>query len=169
MNQGDISNFHDVLYLDLQVFICCHLTNHQVPVLPLVNTPGRWPRGGPANERLDESVSARYTKVFVKKCTLQFGQTWKIIADHIYLLYVTNILGDWFSINMPNSRFIKPHCGDKAILWSSYLLNRNFYTVKATSLYRIWPWLPGKFKCWYVYIYCNIIDSPMIGNEHTRW
>ena len=45
--------------------------------------------------------------------------------------------GPWFNVKMPSYQYRKSHCGDKTILWSSYLHNGISYTCKMTSLYRI--------------------------------
>ena len=42
----------------------------------------------------------------------------------------------WFNKNMPSYQYRKSHCGDKTIMWSSYLYNGISYTGK-TSLYWI--------------------------------
>ena len=43
----------------------------------------------------------------------------------------------WFSIKIPSYQYRKSHCGDKAILWLSYLHNEISYTGKMTFLYWI--------------------------------
>ena len=45
--------------------------------------------------------------------------------------------GGWFKIKMPSYHFRKSHCGDKTILWPSYLHNGISYIGKMTSLYWI--------------------------------
>ena len=45
--------------------------------------------------------------------------------------------GPWFNIKMPSYQYRKSHCGDKTILWPSYLHNGISYTGKTTSLYWI--------------------------------
>ena len=45
--------------------------------------------------------------------------------------------GGWINIKMPSYQFRKCHCGDKTILWTSYLHNGICYTGKMTSLYWI--------------------------------
>ena len=59
----------------------------------------------------------------------------------IWLSKLSN-LGGWFNIKMPSYQFRKSHCGDKTILWSSYLHNGISYTGKMTFLYwiRTWVW-----------------------------
>ena len=43
----------------------------------------------------------------------------------------------WFNIKMSSYQYRKSHCGDKTILWPSYLHNGIFYTSKMSSLYWI--------------------------------
>ena len=45
--------------------------------------------------------------------------------------------GGWFNIKMTSSQYRKSHCGDKTILWPSYLHNGVSYTGKMASLYWI--------------------------------
>ena len=45
--------------------------------------------------------------------------------------------GPWFNIKMSSYQYRKSHCGDKTILWPSYLHNGSSYTGKMTSLYWI--------------------------------
>ena len=45
--------------------------------------------------------------------------------------------GGWFNIKMSFYQYRKSHCGDKTILWSSYLHNGISNTGKMTSLYWI--------------------------------
>ena len=45
--------------------------------------------------------------------------------------------GDWFNIKMPSYQYRKCHCGDKTVLWLSYLHNEISYTGKMASLYWI--------------------------------
>ena len=46
--------------------------------------------------------------------------------------------GPWLNIKMSSYQYRKSHCGDKTILWPSYLHNGISYTGKTTSLYWIW-------------------------------
>ena len=43
----------------------------------------------------------------------------------------------WFSIKMPSYQYRKSCCGDKTILWLSYLHNGIYYTGKLASFYPI--------------------------------
>ena len=43
----------------------------------------------------------------------------------------------WFNKKMSSYQYRKSHCGDKTILWPSYLHNGIYYTNKTTSLYWI--------------------------------
>ena len=43
----------------------------------------------------------------------------------------------WFNTKMPSYQYRNSHCGDKMILWLSYLHNGNSYTDKIMSLYWI--------------------------------
>ena len=43
--------------------------------------------------------------------------------------------GPWFNIKMTSYQYRKSHCGDKAVVRSSYLHNGVSYTGKMTSLY----------------------------------
>ena len=54
--------------------------------------------------------------------------------------------GGWFNIKMPSYQYRKPHCGDKTILWLSYLHNGISYTGKMTSLYWIRAQIPYIWK-----------------------
>ena len=45
--------------------------------------------------------------------------------------------GGWINIKMPSYQYRKYHCGDKTILWPSYLHNGISYTGKTTPLYWI--------------------------------
>ena len=45
--------------------------------------------------------------------------------------------GGWINTKMPSYQYRKSHCGDKTILWPSYLHNGISYTGKMTSLYWI--------------------------------
>ena len=47
--------------------------------------------------------------------------------------------GPWFHINMPSHQYRKSHCGDKTVIWSSYLHNGISYTGKMASLYWFSP------------------------------
>ena len=42
--------------------------------------------------------------------------------------------GGWINIKMPSYQYRKSHCGNKTILWPSYLHNGISYTGKTTSL-----------------------------------
>ena len=46
-----------------------------------------------------------------------------------------SILGGWFNIKMLSYQHCISHCGDKAILWPSYLDNGISYAGKPASLY----------------------------------
>ena len=46
--------------------------------------------------------------------------------------------GPRFNIKITSYQYRKSHCGDKTILWLSYLHNGISYTGKTTSLYWIW-------------------------------
>ena len=52
--------------------------------------------------------------------------------------------GGWFSIKVSSYQYRKSHCGDKTILWPSYLHNGISYTGKMTSLY----WIRAQSACW---------------------
>ena len=52
--------------------------------------------------------------------------------------------GPWLNIKMSSYQCKKSHCGDKTILWLSYLHNGIFYTGKMTSLY----WISPLFDAW---------------------
>ena len=45
--------------------------------------------------------------------------------------------GQWFNIKMLSYQYRKSHCGDKTILWPSYLHNEISFTGKMASLYWI--------------------------------
>ena len=45
--------------------------------------------------------------------------------------------GGWFHIKMISYQYSKSYCGDKMILWLSYIHNGVSYTIKMTSLYQI--------------------------------
>ena len=49
---------------------------------------------------------------------------------------------------MPSYQYRKSHCGDKTILWLSYLHNGTSYTGKMASLYWIRALVPN--KQWYI-------------------
>ena len=50
-----------------------------------------------------------------------------------------NQAGSWFNIKMISFQYRKSHCGDKTILWPSYLHSGISFTGKMTSLYGIRP------------------------------
>ena len=54
--------------------------------------------------------------------------------------------GRWLNIKMPSYQYRKSHCGDKTILWSSYLHNGISYTGKITSLY----WIRAQALQWHM-------------------
>ena len=64
----------------------------------------------------------------------------KHIAPWVVLLQLP---GPWFIIKMLSYQYRKSHCGDKTILWPSYLHNGISYTGKTTSLYWIGALLVG--------------------------
>ena len=51
--------------------------------------------------------------------------------------------GAWFNIKMPSYQHRKSHCGDKTILWPSYLFIGISYSGKMTSLY----WIRAQVTC----------------------
>ena len=63
-----------------------------------------------------------------EKCSSVFLILWGFIYDN-------SDTGDWFSIKVSPYQYRKSHCGDKMILWSSYLHNGISYTSKTSSLY----------------------------------
>ena len=72
-------------------------------------------------------------------------KAWHNCLPNIAVLSGTSILpscftrntGPWFNIKMPSYQYRKSHCGDKTILWPSYLHNGIAYTGKTISLYWI--------------------------------
>ena len=60
------------------------------------------------------------------------------------ICYLMTIWG-WFNIKMLSYQYKKSHCGDKMILWSTYLQNGISYTGK-TSLYWIRALVQGLFE-----------------------
>ena len=56
------------------------------------------------------------------------------ISSHGFGFIVKKSPGDWFIIKMPSYQHRKSHCGDKVILWPSYLHIGISYTGKMTSL-----------------------------------
>ena len=53
--------------------------------------------------------------------------------------------GPWLNTKMSSYQYRKSHCGDKTILWPSYLHNRISHTGKTTSLY----WIRALKSCEY--------------------
>ena len=51
--------------------------------------------------------------------------------------------GPWFNIKTSSYQFRKSHCGDKAVVGSSYLHNGISYTGKMSSLY----WIGAQVSC----------------------
>ena len=88
---------------------------------------------------------------------------------------------------MTSYQYRKAHCGDKTILWPSYLHNGISYTGKITSLYWIGPWInigsgngclraPGHYlnQCWLHYHQQVLWHSRLIlclppANERRRY
>ena len=67
-------------------------------------------------------------------------QCWGLSVRSCHLQCIYN--GDktvwgWINIKMSSYQYRKSHCGDKTILWSSYLHNGISYADKLTSLYWI--------------------------------
>ena len=56
------------------------------------------------------------------------------------------IAGPWLNIKMSSYQYRKSHCGDKTVIWSSYLHNGISYTGKTTSLYWFSP-LQSSIHC----------------------
>ena len=57
----------------------------------------------------------------------------------------------WFHLKTTSYQYRKSHCGDKTILWSSYLHNGISYTGKMTSLY----WIGAQVT--------KLVPEPMMG------
>ena len=57
--------------------------------------------------------------------------------NRINLILIRLYYRGWFNINVTSYQYRKSHCGDKTILWPSYLHNGVSYTGKMTSLWRI--------------------------------
>ena len=59
----------------------------------------------------------------------------------LWILYfvngITSSWRGWFNKKMPSYQYRKSHCGDKTILWPSYLHNGISYTGKTASVYWI--------------------------------
>ena len=53
--------------------------------------------------------------------------------------------GPWFNIKMSSYQYRKSNCGDKAILWSSYLHNENFHRIWIVMTKAIMKWTPCLF------------------------
>ena len=72
--------------------------------------------------------------------------------------------GPWFNIKMPSYQYRKSHCGDKMILWPSYLHNGISNTGKTTSLYWIRPQI-AKFMgpTWGPHGSCQPLMGPMLA------
>ena len=62
-----------------------------------------------------------------------------------YISYQAIISRPQFNINMTSYQCRKSHCGDKMILWPSYLHSGISYTGKTTSFY--WIGAPVLIKC----------------------
>ena len=72
----------------------------------------------------------------------------KVYQCHNIIIWLSSVLclqyfwhqlapGPWFNIKMSSYQYRKSHCGDKTILWPSYLPNEISYTGKVTSSYWI--------------------------------
>ena len=64
------------------------------------------------------------------------SKTMQTIYIILYIIYIYHIHIYWFRINMPSYQYGNSHCGDKMIVWSSYLHNGISYTGEI-SLYWI--------------------------------
>ena len=63
---------------------------------------------------------------------LAYHSCWKLTRMCVNTFPIS---GPWFNIKMSSYQYRKPRCGDKMILWPSYLHNGVSYTGKMTSLY----------------------------------
>ena len=82
--------------------------------------------------------------------------------------------GPWFNIKMSSYQYRKSHCGDKMILWPSYLHNGISYTGKTASLYWIGAQdlaildTPKPISFWFIYIETHSQDNKQWGNRNRN-
>ena len=88
---------------------------------------------------------------------------------------VVSVPGGWINIKMPSYQYRKSHCGEKTILWQSYLQNGISYTGKMTSLFwiRAQKGLPGfiSYRCDIVLYGYYLLLNPTGGStmSETKW
>ena len=92
------------------------------------------------------TVYSRYLQVMVLQsrsfqmsCEESILEVWDIFLSVLSLVMfqLKCCPGPWFNIKMSSYQYRKSHCGNKTILWPSYLHNGISYTGKTTSLYWI--------------------------------
>ena len=85
--------------------------------------------------------------------------------------------GPWFNIKMTSYQYRKSHCGDKTILWPSYLHNGISYTGKMSSLYWIGALEHHSIKCVNILIFlsgklswnCRLWYKQYLGVWTDKW
>ena len=91
------------------------------------------PSGIHCNKILFRLHTFSFKKVCLKMLTARYRPFWSILN---LLIRISGRTGPWFNIKMSSCQYRKSHCGDKAVVRSSYLHNGIFYTGKM-SLYWI--------------------------------
>ena len=69
--------------------------------------------------------------------------------------WVNEMASGWFNIKMPSYQYRNSRCGDKMILWPSYLHDD---VIKWKHFPRCWPFVQG--------IHPSLVNSPHKGQSH---